>query len=242
MKPIDILAIGVHPDDIELCCAGTLIGEIAGGRSVGLVDLTRGELGTNGDAETRISESKRAQEIIGADWRVNLGMRDGFFQVNEEHILPIATVIRQARPKIILTNVISDRHPDHGRAAQLVYEAAFYSGLSKIKLTDDQGNDLERWRPQSLLHFIQDHYHKPDIVYNITPYFTKKVEAIAAYASQFSPVAGKELVSTPISDQLFWDFIEARGREMGRKIQCEYGEGFITRNPVYCENLFHLIQ
>lgn len=242
MTTVDILAIGVHPDDIELCCTGTLLGEIAQGRTVGLLDLTRGELGTNGDPDTRIRESLKAKDIIGAQWRINLGMRDGFFQINEDHILPIAAVIRQARPKIILCNVPSDRHPDHGRAAQLIYESAFYSGLSKIILKDELGNNLERWRPQVILNFIQDHYHEPDVVYDITPYFTKKMEAVAAYASQFSPVAGRELTHTPISDDNFWSFIDARAREMGRKIQCKYGEGFIARNPLHISSLSHLIQ
>lgn len=236
---VDILAIGVHPDDIELCCSGTLVGEIQAGARVGLLDLTEGELGTNGDAVTRKAEAQEALKVLGADWRLNLGMRDGFFEVNEAHILPIARVIRQCQPEIILCNVPNDRHPDHGRASRLVYEAAFYSGLSKIRLNDDDGSPLERFRPRVTLNYIQDYYHQPDIVVDITPHFERKIASLKAYGTQFTaPGDAKTLISTPISGNDFWHFVEARAREMGRLIGVEFGEGFLCAVPVRVTSLF----
>jgi len=239
---VDILAVGVHPNDVELCCAGTLLGELHRGRTVGILDLTAGELGTNGDGETRLQEAERSRQILGASWRLNLGMADGFFTVDRQHILPIARVIRQCRPEVLLCNVPEDRHPDHGRAAQLVAEAAFYSGLSKIELADDEGTLLERWRPNVVLHYLQDHYHKPSVVYDITAHFEKKNEAIRSFSSQFQPPdSNVTLIPTPISGTDFWHFLEARAREMGRLIGCEYGEGFITEQPLRVKNLFDLV-
>lgn len=236
---VDILAIGVHPDDIELCCSGTLAAEIAAGARVGLLDLTEGELGTNGNVETRRAEAKNALKILGADWRINLGMRDGFFELNEAHILPIARIIRLCRPEIVLCNAPSDRHPDHGRAARLIYEASFYSGLSKITLHDDLGNELERFRPHLTLNYIQDHFHQPDLVIDISAHFKSKIASLQAYATQFSaPGDNKNLISTPISGNDFWLFVEARAREMGRLIGVEFGEGFLCAVPLKFNSLY----
>lgn len=185
MYKVDILAIGAHPDDVELCAGGTLLRAIHQGKTVGLLDLTHGELGTNGDGPTRLLEAEEAKKRIGASWRSNLGIADGFFTVSEDNIKAVARYIRLARPQVILANAVSDRHPDHGRAAKLVNDAVFISGLSKVDLRNDDGEIIERWRPKIVLNYLQDMHLAPNVVVDITPYQEQKMEVIRAYASQF---------------------------------------------------------
>jgi bacillithiol biosynthesis deacetylase BshB1 len=234
---VDILAIGVHPDDIELSCAGTLIKHIAMGYSCGLVDLTKGELGTRGSAELRLKEAEEGRKIIGALFRENLGMRDGFFEINEENIIKIATVIRRCQPSIILANAIEDRHPDHGRAAKLIADAAFYSGLLKIEIKDVEGKNLPPHRPKVIYHYIQDRNLKADFVVDITPYMDQKIKSVLAYGSQFKAVDG---VQTPISSQTFYDFLFAKARAYGRDINVDFAEAFNVRKDIGVKNLFDL--
>ncbi|MEL6866199.1 MAG: bacillithiol biosynthesis deacetylase BshB1, partial [Bacteroidota bacterium] len=167
---VDILAIGAHPDDVELSCSGTLLRHIAMGKTVGLIDLTEGELGTRGSVALRYEESADAAKLMGAQFRDNLQMPDGFFTHSRENLVKIARVIRKYQPEIILANALSDRHPDHGRAAKLVSDACFVAGLAKVVIPNDQGTPLERWRPKALYHYIQDRNFDPDFVVDISPY------------------------------------------------------------------------
>ncbi len=236
---VDILAIGVHPDDIELSCSGTLMKHIAEGKKVGLLDLTAGELGTRGNAILRQQEAEAASAMMGAVVRVNLGMEDGFFVHNNENMLEIVEIIRLLQPEIVLTNAISDRHPDHGRAAKLTAEACFYSGLSKIK-TEWEGESQELWRPKVVYHYIQDHYIEPDFVVDITPYIRQKMEVIQCYKSQFYDPNSTEK-ETPISGKAFLENIEAKAKVLGRPIGASYGEGFTVSRTLGVKNLFDLI-
>lgn len=235
MDKVDILAIGAHPDDVELCAGGTLLRAIQQGKKVGLLDLTQGELGTNGDGPTRLLEAKEAMLRMGAQWRHNLGLRDGFIMADEPSILAVARIIRMTRPDIILANALGDRHPDHGRAATLVREACFHSGLVKIELRDDANQLLERWRPRVRLHYIQDNYIHPDIVVDITDFQKQKMHVVAAYASQFYQY--KSGLKTPISGEDFWDFLEGRARDMGRAGGATLGEGFVSDDAFLINDL-----
>lgn len=240
---IDILAIGVHPDDVELCCSGTLLHYIAQGKKVGLLDLTRGELGTRGTAEIRDKEAKNASELMGALFRENLMLPDGFFTYNKPDMLKIIQVIRKYQPEIILTNALDDRHPDHGRAAKFTADACFYSGLAKIETKNQEGTIQERWRPKAVYHYIQDKNLTPDFVFDITPYFEKKIELVLAFRSQFyNPEASeysKELQS-PISSKLFLEFLKAKARSFGRPIGVEYAEGYNVARTPGVKDLFQL--
>jgi bacillithiol biosynthesis deacetylase BshB1 len=235
---VDILAIGVHPDDVELSCSGTLIKHISFGKTVGILDLTRGELGTRGSAEQRKKEAEAGAKIIGVRFRDNLEMADGFFENNPAHQLKLITKLRQYCPDIILCNAISDRHPDHGRAATLVSESCFYSGLRKVKTTPD-GKEQEPWRPKAIYHYVQDRHIKPDFVVDITPWFPKKLESIKAYTSQFFDPSSKE-PETPISSNQFMEFIIARNRHSGRDIGADYAEAYTVERTVGVNNLFDL--
>jgi bacillithiol biosynthesis deacetylase BshB1 len=235
---LDILAFGAHPDDVELGCSGTLYKHIVKGYKVGIIDLTRGELGTRGSVELRNKEAEAASKVLGISIRENLDFADGFFRNDRDHQLEIIKVIRKYRPKIILCNSISDRHIDHGRAAALVADAAFLSGLIKIETMND-GIKQSAWRPQSVYHYIQDYYLKPDFVVDITDSFKKKMEAIQCFSSQFYNPESKE-PETPISSRDFLDFIEARARELGRPIQAKYAEGFKTARYIGVNDLFNL--
>lgn len=227
---LDILAFAAHPDDVELSCAGTLLRHIAAGKQVGVVDLTQGELGSRGSAALRKEEAAKASAILGIHYRHNLGMRDGFFTIDEAHQRLIIEQIRLCRPEIVLANAVSDRHIDHGRAAKLVAEACFLSGLRQIKTTWD-GIAQEAWRPRAVYHYIQDRYLKPDLVVDITEHFPTKLEAIKAFGSQFYD-PNSDGPMTPISRPDFLDFVEARAREMGRLVPVTYGEGFtVERAP-----------
>jgi bacillithiol biosynthesis deacetylase BshB1 len=235
MMKLDILAFGAHPDDVELGCGGTLAKEIASGRKVGIIDLTRGELGTRGSAEIRDYEAAAAAEILGVSIRENLNMRDGFFLNDEEHQLAIIRMIRKYRPEIVLCNAIDDRHIDHGKGSKLVSDACFLSGLRKVE-THYDGKPQEAWRPKNVYHYIQWKNLKPDFVVDITGYNDKKVEAILAYSSQFyNPNASEP--ETPIATKNFLDSLSYRAQDLGRLIGTDYGEGFTAERPVAVNSL-----
>jgi N-acetylglucosamine malate deacetylase 1 len=228
---LDILAIAVHPDDVELGCAGTLLSQMAQGKKVGILDLTRGELGTRGTPELRIHEANEAARIMGIDVRENAGMADGFFQNDLEHQKIIIQYLRKYQPDIVLANATGDRHPDHGRASRLIEESCFYSGLRMFTTTNESGQVQEAWRPRQVFHYIQDRYITPDFIVDITPYWDKKVEAMLAFKSQFFVPEYQEESNEPqsyISSPEFLGFIEARAQEMGHAIGVKYGEGFTS--------------
>ena len=241
---VDILAVGVHPDDVELSCSGTLLRHIASGKTVGLLDLTRGELGTRGTAEIRDREAAEAARLMGAQFRKNLGMADGYFEVNRDHLLPILQVLREHQPDIVLANALKDRHADHGRAAKLVADACFYSGLAKIETLGDNGLPQASWRPRALYHYIQDHNLVPDFVVDIAPFIEKKMELVLAFRSQFYLPQDTEFSDepqTPISGRDFFDFLKAKARTYGREAGLEFAEGFNVARTPGVQDLFSLI-
>jgi len=236
---IDILAIGVHPDDVELSCAGTILKHIALGKTVGILDLTRGELGTRGNAQLRTEEAMAAAKLLGVKFRKQLNLKDGYFENNESNLLPIIEVIRETQPEIVLGNAISDRHPDHGRAAKLIADACFYSGLLKIETS--QQNQLQKpWRPKVLYHYVQDNYLAPDFVVDVSEFMEQKLNAIKAFSSQFYNPNSKEPL-TPISDEHFFEFIKSKMNVYGRTIGVRYAEAYTKSRCVGVTNLFDLI-
>ncbi|MBK8825700.1 MAG: bacillithiol biosynthesis deacetylase BshB1 [Saprospiraceae bacterium] len=237
---VDILAIGVHPDDVELCASGTILKHLDLGYTVAICDLTQGELGTRGSGPLRLQEAEKAKQILGISHRENLGMADGFFQHNEENIKKIAKVIRKYKPEIVLANAVTDRHPDHGRASKLISDACFYAGLVKIETRDDEGLIQSAWRPKAVYHYIQDRNLKADFVVDITQYLDKKIESIMAYSSQFFDPESKE-PETPISSKAFIDYMKAKNRAYGRDIGAEYAEAFTVERNMGVKNLFDLI-
>lgn len=236
---LDILAFAAHPDDVELAASGTLLAHIAMGKKVGIVDLTRGELGTRGSAELRDKEAAESSKILGLDARENLKMRDGFFVKDEAHLLKVIEVLRKYRPEIVLANSEFDRHIDHGRGADLVHDACFLSGLRKIE-TMHNNVSQEAWRPKAVYHYIQDYYTKPDVIFDITPYYDTKMKSIAAFSSQFFSINSDE-PETPISSENFWKFLDARARQFGRLINVTYGEGFTVKRPIGSADLTALL-
>lgn len=231
MKKIDILAIGIHPDDVELSASGTLLRHAALGKSFGLLDLSQGELGTRGTAEIRASEAANSAKLLGAAFRKTLDIPDGLFEHKPEQWLKIVQVLRACKPDIVLCNAPDDRHPDHGRASKMTLDACFYAGLEKIVTLDESGKPQDKWRPKAVYQYIQDKQLTPDFVVDVTPFFSKKMEAILCFRSQFFDPAG-EAPNTPISGKDFLDFMEAKGRVFGRSIGAQYAEGFIlTRTP-----------
>ncbi|AMR33860.1 bacillithiol biosynthesis deacetylase BshB1 [Mucilaginibacter sp. PAMC 26640] len=241
MLKLDILVLPVHPDDAELGCGGTILKHVALGHKVGIADLTRGELGTRGSAEIRDREAAKASEILGLTIRENLNLPDGFFANTKEYQLMIITAIRKYQPDIVITNAYHDRHPDHGRANELVEAAAFLSGLRKIETYTENGDLQEAWRPKQLLHFIQDRYIKPDIIIDVTEFWDKKIESIYAYGSQFHNADWNEdEPQTYISSPDFIDMIKARGREFGKSLNVTYGEGFTSAKILGVTDLFDL--
>jgi len=239
---LDILAIGVHPDDVELGCSGTLLNEIKLGKKAGILDLTQGELGTRGTAATRHEEAARAAGILGVYMRENLKMRDGFFINDEAHQLRLVTAIRKYQPDIVLANVLDDRHPDHGRAGHLAADACFLAGLVKIETKDENGQSQQRWRPKQVLHYLQDWYHEPDLLVDITSVFDQRMKSILAYHTQFhTPATGKDEPETYISTPDFLDSIIARARLMGKRIGVKYAEGFISEKKIGIRNLDALV-
>ncbi len=236
---LDILAFGAHPDDVELGCGGTLAKEIALGKKVGIVDLTRGELGTRGSAQIRDNESANAAKILGVLVRENLNMRDGFFLNDEEHQLAIIKMIRKYRPEVVLCNAIDDRHIDHGKGSKLVSDACFLSGLIKIETTYDS-EVQQAHRPKQVYHYIQWKNIEPDFVVDITNYNEKKVEAIMAYSSQFyDPKASGPV--TPIATKNFLESLSYRTQDLGRLIGVEHAEGFTTERHLAVNRLTDLI-
>ncbi len=235
---LDLLVFAVHPDDAELGCSGTIMKHIDLGKKVGLVDFTRGELGTRGTAATRDAEAVRSSAILGLHCRENLGFRDGFFKNDEEHQLRLIQVIRKYRPEIVLINAREDRHPDHGRAGALANDALFLSGLRKIQ-TNLDGEFQEEWRPRLILQYIQDRYLKPDIIIDISVYMDRKLAAIRAFATQFdSPDTSAP--QTYISSPEFLESVIARAREFGKSVGGVYGEGFTSSKLLGVDQLFHL--
>lgn len=239
MLKLDILVLPVHPDDAELGCAGTILKEIALGKKVGIVDLTRGELGTRGSAEIREQEAAESGKILGLAVRGNLGLPDGFFTNTKEYQLKVIETIRRFKPEILITNAYHDRHPDHGRASRLVEEAAFLSGLRKIE-TYYNNEPQEAWRPNLVLHFIQDNYIKPDILVDVTGHWDKKVESIYAFGSQFFNPDWQNEPQTYISSPEFIAVIDARAREFGKSIGVKYAEGFTSRKILGVNSLSDL--
>lgn len=235
---LDILAIGVHPDDVELSCSGTLLKHLAQGKTAGILDLTRGELGTRGNAELRTKEAMASAAILGVQVREQLSMPDGFFTNTELYQRQIVEVIRRYQPEILLCNAVSDRHPDHGRAAKLAAEACFYSGLVKIE-THDNGQKQAAWRPKAVYHYIQDNYLNPDFVIDISAHMDKKMESIMAFSSQFYDPSSKE-PETPISSKNFVEYVKSKHALMGRSINVPYAEGFMVSRIPGVESLFDL--
>lgn len=226
---LDVLAFGAHPDDVELSCSGTLLKLKEEGSKVGVVDLTMGELGTRGTVDTRKKESDSSSKILNIDVRENLDLGDGWFENNQENKLKVIQAIRKYQPTIIFANAIDDRHPDHPRAAMLLDEAFFLSGLKKIE-TQDNGITQDIWRPKHLFHYVQYRYVKPDFVVDVTPYYETKMKAILSFKSQFYEPGKKS--DTLISSKKFLDFIKGRSHEMGSSIQVEHGEGFTSAVPL----------
>jgi bacillithiol biosynthesis deacetylase BshB1 len=239
MLKLDILVLAVHPDDAELGCAGTILKHIALGKKVGIVDLTRGELGTRGSAEIRDEEAAAAAKILGLAVRENLAIPDGFFENTRQYQLKVIQAIRKYQPEIIITNAYYDRHPDHKRACDLVNDSAFLSGLRKIE-TIEGGKVQDPWRANLLLHFIQDVYIKPDVVVDITDYWDTKIKSIYAYGSQFYNPEWTNEPQTYISTPEFFAVVEARARELGKSINVKFAEGFTSRKILGVDNLFDL--
>lgn len=236
---IDILAVGAHPDDVELSCAATLAKEMSRGKKVGILDLTRGELGTRGTAEIRDQEAKRAAEILGVEFRHNLSLPDGFLQNDKFSQLEIIKILRKYKPEIVLCNAIDDRHPDHGKASKLTSDACFLSGLRRIE-TEFEGEKQEAWRPKHVYHYIQWENLEPDFVVDVTGFINKKMESVFAYTSQFYDPDSQEPL-TVISTETFKESINYRARELGRLIDVEYAEGFTAERYVAVDSLYDLI-
>lgn len=239
---LDVLAIGVHPDDVELSCAGVLLMEKMKGKKTGIVDLTQGELGTRGTAETRKQEAEAAAKVLGVEVRENLGLADGFFENNKESQLKVISAIRKYQPEILICNSIDDRHPDHGRSAKLVSDAAFLSGLIKIKTTDG-GKDQKEWRPAYVFHYLQDYYHHPDFLVDISDAIEKKIEAIKCYKTQFySENYKSDEPQTYISSPDFLDNIVSRSATFGKVIGVKHAEGFISKKMIGIKSLDCLVK
>lgn len=231
---VDILAIGAHPDDVELGCGGTIAKMISEGKTVAIIDLTKGELGTRGTDETRKVEAADAAKILGISARENLEMKDGFLQNSEEYQMRIVKMIRKYQPEIVLANATDDRHPDHAKAAKLVSDACFLSGLKKI-VTALDGKNQEFWRPKHIFHFIQWKEVEPDFVIDISDFMDKKIEACMAYKTQFYNPESKEPV-TPIATKDFLESLTYRAQNLGRLSGCTYAEGFTAEKMIALKN------
>ena len=236
---LDILAIGAHPDDVELGCGATIAKEISLGKKVGILDLTRGELGTRGSAKIRDEESKKAADILGVELRENLAFADGFFVNDKKHQLEVIKIIRKYQPDIVLCNAADDRHLDHPKGSQLVSNACFLSGLRKIE-TIDNGEKQDAWRPKHVYHYIQWKNIEPDFVVEVNGFMDNKLEAVKAYSSQFYDPKSKEPTS-PIASKNFLDSITYRAQDLGRIIGADYAEGFTTERFVAIDRLDDLI-
>ena len=235
MTSVDLLIIMAHPDDAELCCSGTILSCIDNGLSIGMIDLTRGELGTRGSGKIRIEEANNAAKVLGVNFRHNLELRDGFISDDEESIFEVVKIIREFKPKVIITNSKTDRHPDHESAARLVKKACFLSGLIKISTKKDN-LDQESWRPKSLLYSIQNNYVEPHFIVDVSKYIDVKINAINCFKSQFYDPKSNENDSF-ISTKEFMDFIKSRSIEMGHSIGVKHGEGFTSENKLKLTSL-----
>ncbi len=238
---LDILVFGAHPDDAELGAGAVMAKEVSLGRKVGIVDLTRGELGTRGTPEIRDKEAALAAKILGISVRENLGFKDAFFVNDREHQMGIIKMVRKYRPNIVLCNAIDDRHIDHAKASKLVSDACFLSGLMKINTQlDGDGKGQDAWRPKNVYHYVQWKNLEPDFVVDVSGFMDKKMAAIMAYSSQFYDPGSKE-PETPISSKNFTDSVEYRARDLGRLIGVEYAEGFTVERYVGVDTLYNLI-
>lgn len=238
---LDILAIGAHPDDVELGCSGILIKERQRGKKVGIIDLTEGELGSRGTVETRYAEAAEAGRIIGVSVRENLQMRDGFFVNDETHQLKLITALRRYQPEIVIGNVMDDRHPDHGKAGKLIFDACFLSGLLQVKTYDAAGAEQEKWRPKYLLHYIQDRFYEPQIIVDISDVWEERLQSVLAYTTQFYS-ANSSGPQTYISSPEFLDAVTARARLLGKRIGVRFAEGFLSQKSIGIHNLDALVQ
>ncbi|SKC82078.1 bacillithiol biosynthesis deacetylase BshB1 [Ohtaekwangia koreensis] len=237
---LDILVLSAHPDDAELGCGGTIAKHVSLGHKVGLVDFTRGELGTRGTPETRAVEAANAAKILGVKVRENLGLKDGFFRNDSDHQLKVIQVIRKFKPDVVLCNAIYDRHVDHGKGASLAYDACFLSGLVKIETTDEQGKKQDAWRPKVVYHYIQSQLIEPDFIVDISGYWDTKIEAIKAFKTQFFDPNSEE-PETYISSPAFLKMVESRALEFGHALGVKHGEGYTTRRYLGVDNLFDLV-
>ncbi|MEY8870232.1 bacillithiol biosynthesis deacetylase BshB1 [Meridianimaribacter flavus] len=235
---LDILAIGAHPDDVELGCGATIAKEIANGKTVGIIDLTRGELGTRGTVETRKEEAENSAKILGVSVRENLGFADGFFINDKKHQLEVIKMIRKYQPEVVLCNAIDDRHIDHGKGSKLVSDACFLSGLTKIK-TEIEGKPQEQWRPKHVYHYIQWKTIEPDFVVDVSDVIDIKMKSVLAYKTQFYDPSNTA-PNTPISSKNFTDSVEYRARDLGRLIGVEFAEGFTVERYVAVNSIFDL--
>lgn len=235
---LDILAVGAHPDDVELSCSATLAKEVAKGRKVGILDLTLGELGTRGNEKTRKEEAELASQILGIKVRENLAFADGFFVNDKTHQMEVIKIIRKYQPEIVICNAFEDRHIDHAKGSKLVSDSCFLSGLIKIR-TELDGKPQIHWRPKQVYHYIQWNNLKPDLVVDVTGFIDKKMEAVLAYKTQFYDPSNNE-PQTPISSKNFIDSIIYRARDLGRLIGVEYGEGYTVERHPGVDSLFDL--
>ena len=241
-QKVDILVFAAHPDDAELACSGTILKQIQLGRTVAIVDLTQGELGTRGTAEIRADESAASTKILGLRARYNAGFADGFFESDKAHCLKLIEYIRLFQPEIVLCNAVDDRHPDHGKGSELASRACFLSGLIKIE-TEWEGNAQQAWRPKNVYHYIQDRFIQPDFVVDISAHWDKKMECILAFKSQFynTDTSDNNEPQTYISGKLFLESIESRARQLGHSIGVAYGEGFTKEKQIGVEDIFDLL-
>ena len=238
IEKVDILVFAAHPDDAELACAGTIMKHISQGKTVAIVDLTQGELGSRGTIESRYSEAKAASQIMGISYRENLKMKDGWFEINEANKRLIIEQIRRFQPEIVLANALTDRHPDHGRGGKLVSEACFLAGLRKIE-TSWNGENQVHYRPKAVYHYIQDFYIKPDFVVDVSDFVDRKIDTIKAFQTQFFDPSSTE-PNTPISGEDFFDFIKGRMREMGRPAGYQFAEGFTSERFIGVDDMLSL--
>lgn len=236
---LDMLVFAAHPDDAELSCSGTILSQVTMGKKVGIIDLTKGEMGTRGTPEVRMKEARDAAEILGLSVRVNLEFKDIYFQNDEAHQLEVVKMIRKFQPEIVLANAITDRHPDHPKAAELVKQACFMSGLQKIATTLDKEKQSP-WRPRKVFHYIQSNYIKPDVIIDVSDFWEKRMASILAYKSQFyNPDATEP--ETFISSSQFIDLLKARATEFGKSVGVKYGEGFNIDHHLGAKDLFNLL-
>lgn len=237
-EKIDLLAIGAHPDDVELGCGATLAKEVAHGKTIGILDLTRGELGTRGSKEIRDQEALKAAQVLQAQFRINLNLPDGFFVNDAEAQRQVIRIIRKYQPEIILCNPLDDRHPDHGKAGKLVLDACFLSGLRRVETYDNEQLQTP-WRPRLVYHYIQWKHIEPDIVVDVSEYLDKKLEAVFSFESQFGFDGSKD-PDTVLTTQNFIDSIQYRAQELGRLTGVTYGEGFTVERYPLVNSLFDI--